>query len=63
MSQVGGGGGVSREYSTKTIGEGLMCFDFCDTIQALLVKAEDSTSIKNNKNQSIYSVNRNLIFS
>ena len=29
-----------RNTVLKTILEGLMCFDFCDTIQALLVKRE-----------------------
>ena len=40
-----------RNTVLKTILEGLMCFDFCDTIQALLVKREGRTSVsvKNQK--------------
>ena len=42
--------GIWKWYTTNKIKAGLMCIDFCGTIQAHLVKAEDRMSVKNNKN-------------
>ena len=39
-----------RNILLQQLKKELMCFDFCDTISVRLAKAEDRTSIENNKN-------------